>query len=241
LARVTSMAKPRFWRVVKDIRVLMLVGLTAGIAPAVWYCLYMVFMDQKSWLTSDYTIQLMGGWLATVMGVVIGLPVAAWLADRASAAERRKQAEREDHKAAEMRIRILTIVRRELASSLPGLEEMADGTLTRFHYNVGRWNALTSSGDLKWIRTVSIIDDLAEAYEALEVVNILASDWLRTLDERAVPGEGQRLVRRLAGEAARDATAAIGRALQILDAELPPTMPSCLTSAVVDRPAGSPA
>ncbi|WP_433172699.1 hypothetical protein [Actinoallomurus sp. CA-150999] len=215
------MTKAGSWRFLKDVRVWMLVGLIAGIAPAAWYGVYQIFKNEKTWLTSSYMIQLMGGWLATVMGVVIGLPIAAWLADRASAAERRKQRQQEERLAADMRARTLTVVGRELASSLPGLQEMASGTLTRFHYNVGRWNALTSSGDLKWIRTLSVIDDLAEAYEALEVVNVLASSWLTSLGTHRIPGEGPHLARQLAVEAANDATAAIEKALQTVDAELP--------------------
>lgn len=201
-------------------------ALIVVVTPAIWYGIYAISKGGKAWLSSDYIIALMSGWLATMMGVVVGLPVAIWLADRGAAFERRERGEEQKRVAGEMRDRILHTVKRELSSSMTDLEEMANGLLTRFHFNVGHWNALTSSGDLKWIGNLNVLDQLAEAYESLEVVNILADSWLRSLEavesplSSVGPRKSSEVVQRLAADAASDAMRSVAEALERVDAEI---------------------
>lgn len=206
----------------RKVRGLLIVGLAVMLIPSLAYGLYVISRAGRGWLETDYIVALMAGWLATMMGVVVGLPVAIWLADRVAAADNRQRAADEERLAKDARSRILHTVKRELGGSLPALSEMTEGVLTKVHYNVGHWNALNSSGDLKWVKDLEVLDNLAEAYEALEVVNILAAGWLRAIEagQNGLDVSEGELVRRLSVDAAIDAVAAVGRALDKLEEEL---------------------
>lgn len=210
----------------RRLRGLLVVVLTVVIVPGIWYGIYSIWKGGKGWLVTSYMQSLMSGWLATVTGVVVGLPVAIWLTERGTAAERRQKAEEDERFAREMRCRILHTVSRELSSSLNGLEEMSQGVMTKFHFNVGHWSALASSGDLRWIDNLDVIDDLAEAYESLDVVNVLAVSWLKNLeaaaDHQTAQGRSNAfgVVQRLAADAASDASRAVANALSRLNTQL---------------------
>src|SRR5262249_30849811 len=129
------------------------------------------------------------------------LPVGLWInrrlqqeADEARLAEERSHALRQSE-------RILNIVSEELGSNIPPLEQISSGTITKYHLNIARWNAISAGGELRWITDIDLVDKIAQAYEDLEAVNGLIDKWLNTLSSQGVTWED---TRREASEVLKD-------------------------------------
>lgn len=114
---------------------------------------------------------LTGNFLATIGGVIIGIPIALWL--------NREQLRREDLKrkeAANKRSKeLLNLLKVELKSNLSiipkrkGIPEMSQA----FPFKTELWNSFSLSGELKWIPTQQLVADLSAAYHLIKHIRKL--------------------------------------------------------------------
>lgn len=185
-------------------------ALAALSAIPVAYTIYISVRVGHGWLPSTYMQGMMGNWLATIMGVGAGLPIALWLNRRVEARADRINAVH----AATQRQRVISVLQRELEHNAAPLAQAAAGNVTRAQFFVGRWHALMAGGELHWLTDLELLDLVAGAYETLDVVNMFASRWLVTLGEPDHGSDaGADTVKRLLVDAAGDSLDAVRGAL----------------------------
>lgn len=200
----------------------LLVGVLACLVP-IAYSLYITDRSDPDWLKSSYWQATVGGFLATVAGIVLGLPIAAWVND---IGERRKQdadaAAQVQHERQQV-TRLCDLLQTELTESYNLLGPIAEGEINRFRFSTARWDAVMSSGDIRWLGDLEVVSTLAEAYEALEVANTLGGEWLRSMSsppgQSAWPGTStapHEVLQRLLSDAAADARDKAGPAISEL-------------------------
>jgi hypothetical protein len=202
----------------RTLRIALFTLASALLLPAA-YSLYMSITTGVHWLTSSYWQSTMGNWLATTIGVTAGLPVGLWLNSRSEEAQIARVQRESSATRNRQSSRVLATLSTDLSHMVPELEKLQGGLVAQFHFNGGRWSALTAAGEIQSLADVDLIMSLAAAYESLENVNILAVEWLRTLiasNEPSWPGTtggAQAMLQGLLQEAASDALAAIRPAL----------------------------
>jgi len=147
-------------------------------APPLLYAGYITIITNGPLLTSAYWQGTMGNWLATIIGVVAGLPIALWLNKAIQRVAESRTAAEATAKAAERAERVREVLLKELGDNVPGLEDLTTGTITRIHFSTARWNAMAAGGELRWVTEVDLLEQLALAYESIDVVNGLARIWI---------------------------------------------------------------
>jgi len=194
-------------------------------AVPVSYAAYITDKSGENWLQSDYWQATLGGVLATVVGIILGLPIAAWVNDVGQRHQQEAEARAAASHARDQLDRLGRLLASELTDATRPLESIeTTGVVDRFQFNVARWEAVSSSGDLRWLTDLPAISALAEAYEAIGVVNVLGYEWLRSMSRpdgvAAWPGTNQpssEVLTDLLRDAASDARAKIQAALDHID------------------------
>jgi hypothetical protein len=149
----------------------------------------------SSWYKSSYWQSVVAGVMSTVIGVILGLPTAIWLHNKAEAETRQTNSAESARVERENRLRVLATVTEELTAAAPIVRSLASGEAIRHvHVNVARWTAIGSGGDLIWIGASDTTASLALAYEEIGTVNMIAAQWL-TSATNAVAGGAAHEVR----------------------------------------------
>jgi hypothetical protein len=192
--------------------------LTAGllaILPPVGYTVLVTVRGKSNGLYGDYWQGFMGNWLATVIGLVGGLPIALLLNRAAErAADRRRIAQETAAHRMQLR-RLYQVVERELQDNVGDLRAASQGTTPRMHFPVGRWDAIVAGGEVRLIDDLGTLESLAQTYEAITTVNSLAAMWLTTISSGQRSGDGATAaIHRMLVDAASDA-------VELVDACLP--------------------
>jgi hypothetical protein len=203
-------------------------------AVPVSYSVYITDKAGKDWLQSDYWQATLGGILATVIGIILGLPIAAWVNDIGLRRQQQADATASAEHAKDQLVRLCRMLASELASAAQMLAAMENtGVVDRFRFNVARWKAVSSSGDLRWVTDLPTISALAEAYEAIDVVNMLGHEWLRSMSRpdgiAAWPGTNKpsrEVLTELLRDGAADGRAKVSDALRHLDRVLSTPAPT---------------
>lgn len=130
--------------------------------PALGYTLFR--SDQL-----QYWDGAVGNLVATLLGIIAGVPVALHL-------ERRRAAnDAEEKRSEEIRIKreILTLLREELENNLSRLQHRAslDNAVIPDPLKMSIWEALRDSGSLKYISEPNLISDIADFYRLLMIIN----------------------------------------------------------------------
>jgi len=135
--------------------------------------------------------------LATMLGVIIGIPAALWLA--------RIQERRQAHTSAE---RMLALLGRELDHNLAAIDNWRnsptryDDTATLVASRKDElWRAISDGGELQWLRDLDVLDSFSPVYLRVRSVREIATrhfDALRSLGEASRPA--RILLERLAQE-----------------------------------------
>ena len=120
---------------------------------------------------SQFRDDFMSNWFATMIGVIVGIPIALELDRRQrEAQERREQKARKQEELAR-KAKILELLKGELGYNREALlgRQVARGQETERVVLVDRlkdelWNAFSDGGELQWIRDLDLLDAVSTAY-----------------------------------------------------------------------------
>jgi hypothetical protein len=112
-----------------------------------------------------------GNWAATMIGVVVGIPIALWLSRLQQKEQERKEQEREKQEALARKSKILKLIKKELEynrDQLLASRIEVDGVPKRVVFLEGLkdelWNAFSDGGELEWIKDLQLMDVISFAY-----------------------------------------------------------------------------
>jgi hypothetical protein len=107
-------------------------------------------------------------WLATLLGIITGVPVALFLE------RRRADSEARNKKAEALRARndVLRLISRELTDAIQRLSiRLGDGTSVPIDpMKTSAWNALRDSGNLVHISEPELLGTIADAYRLIAII-----------------------------------------------------------------------
>ena len=112
-----------------------------------------------------------GNWLATLLGIVAGVPIALAIERRRASREELEQSVRKRQQA----IKISFLIRDELVHNSNGLaKRLRDRTkLPLLPFKSDLWRALSDSGEIKWIDNPPVLNDIASAFYYIGVVTAI--------------------------------------------------------------------
>ena len=144
-----------------------------AVAPPTGYAIFISMRSAGPIPESSYWQGTMGNWLATIVGVVVGLPIALWLnaAFESKATERQKKVQ--NNEAAERAKRTTLALRQELENAIPVLEALSVSQVAQIHISIARWSSASTSGETQWLAGPELVQALAAAYESIGVVNTM--------------------------------------------------------------------
>jgi hypothetical protein len=114
--------------------------------------------------------------LATIVGIIFGLPFALWLDRKA-----RSRSERERKKEAHERIlKILTVLKTELQKTDRAMETVnIDLVNNYFPVTVESWNAFSDGGELNWLNDPGLLGELSSTYASIKEYDFLFRQYSR--------------------------------------------------------------
>ena len=148
----------------------------------------------------SYWDDLMSNWLATMIGVGIGIPIALWLSRKQQASEeevRREEAADEDR---DRKAKVLSLLQGELRHNrdmLVNRVKMREkGHFVPIHrLKTTTWSTFSDGGELQWVRDLDLLEIMSTAYyyvyELTRIENLFmevhysATDWSRRRDARS--------------------------------------------------------
>lgn len=149
--------------------------LTVNLIFAMLVCLIFVAL----WYfanAEDFRLSALSNYLATAAGVAIGIPTALALSAIQEKAADEKSQEKLTALKREQQMRILRLVQKEMLYNLQILENRRDiQTRVNPYLNypgvkAELWNSLSSSGDLKWIDDLELLDVISSAYYQIRCI-----------------------------------------------------------------------
>jgi hypothetical protein len=131
---------------------------------------------------------MVGSWLATLLGIVCGVPVALELERQRRRAEDALKAEA----AARLRLDVLTMLRGELERVTEQLKQRTDspaGTLPSEPLKTSIWDATRASGNLAAIAEPVLLQAFGEAYRWLGMISTVEANRLELMhgNDRTFP------------------------------------------------------
>lgn len=116
----------------------------------------------------NYWDGAIGNWLATVLGVLCGIPIAVEIQKYNSLAEDKKQLLIELKREKEL----LLLVKEELLFNYDRLSDRVGNTtdLPLHPFKIDLWSALSDSGEIKYISSRPLLNRIASAYHIVGVV-----------------------------------------------------------------------
>jgi len=168
---------------------------------------------------------------ATVLGLVVGIPVALELSRRQQAAEEANAIDKRTREEAGRKRKVLQLLRKELQENHRALQERVSqpssvGTRVVLLPALKNelWMAFSDGGELEWIQDPSLVDRIAEAYYGIGGIIYLEERYFEATHfagmrvAQSEPPEA-RILKYLSG-ADDDVTKAITGAVDAIDAAL---------------------
>lgn len=168
------------------------------------------------WFLFQYWQSIVGGTIATVAGLLLGLPLAISVnnyATKVSTKSSLDQAERSEY---EKRSKLYGLLHNELNNSLPFLKRVAEGKVELLRVSTAIWQSASLSGDLGRLSDTEVISCLVEAYDGIEVVNSLLSAWL----SNKMRNDGADTGLEILTAAAQDSVAKVASAIDCINHQL---------------------
>lgn len=116
----------------------------------------------------EYWDGAVGNWLATLLGIIVGIPVALSLERNRERAENEAKARVER----QMRLDVLALLKRELAEAERSIvHRMSLGSSVPVEpLKVSSWEAMKATGNLKYVSEPSLIEPISDAYRLIQVL-----------------------------------------------------------------------
>jgi len=120
---------------------------------------------------SAFRDNFLGNFLATIIGVIAGIPIALWISRSQQDEQDKTNKYFKERETAEHTIKILSLVTKELEYNLSQLKKQKQGLSEygeRFLPIDGQkdelWNAFSDGGELQWIKDLQLLDIISIAY-----------------------------------------------------------------------------
>ena len=120
---------------------------------------------------SAFRDSFLGNLLATIIGVIAGIPIALWVSRLQQNEQEKIENNFKEREVAEHTIKILSLVEKELGYNLSQLKKQKQGISDygeRFLPIDGQkdelWNAFSDGGELQWIKDLELLDMISMAY-----------------------------------------------------------------------------
>jgi hypothetical protein len=125
---------------------------------------------------SQFLDNLMGNWFATMIGVIVGIPIALEIHRRQQQAQEKKEQETQEREALTRKAKILSLVKKELEYNRDVLVARPE-TIKRLdledRLKDELWHAFSDGGELQWIRDLQLIDSFSTAYHHIRTIIFL--------------------------------------------------------------------
>jgi hypothetical protein len=165
------MTSVRFW---------LLCSLLVAIIPVAYFF--------SHWTDSQFLDNAMGNWFATVIGVMVGIPIALEINRRQQAAQEKKEREVQGQEETAHKAKILKLVGKELEynrAALLARQPNKDGETQR-KVLVNRlkdelWNAFSDGGELQWIKDLELLDYVSTAYYHIRTIIYLEERYFEAV------------------------------------------------------------
>lgn len=120
-----------------------------------------------------------GNWLATLLGILVGVPVALAL-ERARATSEKEEQQRSDQR---VRHDVLTLLQSELLGAKQSIEYRTTlgASVPVEPLKTSAWDAMKATANLRYVSAPSLIGSLSEAYRLIDVLAQLEKLLHRTV------------------------------------------------------------
>ena len=120
------------------------------------------------WLDKGYWDSAIGNWLATMLGIIGGIPIGLEVNRLVTATEERKKTKIETEKERD----ILLLTKEELKFDLARLKERERNlsSLSLHPFKTDLWDAISDSGELKYIKIPALLNRITSAYHIIRIV-----------------------------------------------------------------------
>lgn len=117
----------------------------------------------------SYWDNLISNWLATMIGLGVGIPIALWLNRKQQASEERGRREEAIREEKDRKDKILSLLQEELRHNRNMLEERVKAREEGLHVPFYRlktttWNTFSDGGELHWVRDLELLEIMSTAY-----------------------------------------------------------------------------
>ena len=146
---------------------------------------------------SDVRDTFLGGLLATVIGLVAGIPIALEINRYQSLIQEKQERKSEDREKLDRKIRILSLIKQELGFNQEFLvalvEVQADHPDVVINWGLKNdlWKALADGGELPWIDDLQLLDAIARAYYYIRRIMFFEDFYFSPNFRAAVSNEGR--------------------------------------------------
>jgi hypothetical protein len=128
----------------------------------------------------------LGDALATVIGAIIGIPIALWLGRRQQKEQEERERQAEQRESAERKAKILRLIKRELEHNREHIiedekrnerKEEKGPPIRGFKDEL--WRAFSDGGELEWITDLDLLHSISQAYHYIRVASELEGLYLQ--------------------------------------------------------------
>jgi hypothetical protein len=126
---------------------------------------------------SAFRDAFLGNWLATIVGVIAGIPIALWLSRMQQSEQDKEEARKHDDEALARKRKIIRLVKKELVYNLNILQSQTEQMfITQLVINLAKdetWNSFSDGGELQWINDLALLDLCSSAYHQIRAAILL--------------------------------------------------------------------
>lgn len=133
--------------------------------------------DRRS--SQAYWDGAIGNWLATLLGILVGVPIALWIERWRISREERERIYEHNERAKT----IAFLIQEELAYNQQRISERIrdKSKLPLAPLKMNLWKAMSDSGEIRWIENPSMLDGIASAYYFIGIVTSLEDKLYQVL------------------------------------------------------------
>jgi hypothetical protein len=126
---------------------------------------------------SAFRDAFLGNWLATIVGVIAGIPIALWLSRMQQSEQDKEESRKHEEDSLRHKGKIIGLIKEELVYNRSILQSQTEQMyVTELVINRAKdetWNAFSDGGELQWINDHALLDLCSSAYHQIMVIILL--------------------------------------------------------------------
>lgn len=143
-------------------------SIATALIPSIYFFYH---LDDKQFLDSA-----MGNWFATIVGVIIGIPIALEINRRQQSEQEKREELSQAEERAKRKYKVLTLIREELRFNQQILDQLIEQQKTHPGIRAitglkdALWSALSNSGDLQWVDELDLLSSISNSYHMISAL-----------------------------------------------------------------------